>query len=139
MAKPRGRPRKVPLAEPPAGPLPRMPAEVKREIAEKYGRGAIDGKIQVPHLSEVALYFFAEAGGPAEVAKLLYEEFKASEKGSLARQRIMQLIIGVTKFSNEVSALSPEDMSLLTDADLKHTLAETLASVSQKEVQDAAE
>ena len=110
-----------------------MPAKKKPEEEKKVPeivKQAIRGGIKEPQLAEIAAHFFQRAGGARAVARLLYEEFTAARPGSIIRQRILDMILRVTKFANEKS-VKPDDLGLLNDDDLETELTEAIKSVER--------
>jgi hypothetical protein len=65
-------------------------------------------------------HFYRLAGGPEQFAELLYDEFKQAPSGSLARQRILDLVIKTTKAQDDKSAASSLDG--MADADILHEI-----------------
>lgn len=99
----------------------------------------VKGRVNEPRLAEVSSHFFAIAGGPKRVAQLLYEEFVASKPGSIIRQRILDMILRMTKFANERSGGDLDDLSQLSEDDLRNNLAEVLKDLAQSNASEEEE
>lgn len=97
-------------------PRKKIPQSVKK---------AIKGGLKEPQLAEIAAFFFEAAGGTRQVAKLLHDEFLAGHPGSMVRQRILDLVLRATKFSNEKSK-GADDLGILNEADLEANLTELI-------------
>lgn len=97
---------------------------------------AISGRLKDPQLAEVAAHFFAQAGGPRQVAKMLYHEFRKAKQGSVVRQRILDMILRVTRFANEKNG-PRDDMGMLSEGDLEREFKAAMAELPE-EVFDAA-
>lgn len=80
-------------------------------------RKVLSEPIEVPRLEELVSHFFKAAGGPKEMAKILYTEFLAAPSGSQIRQRILEMMIRATTNANKMSP-SDGDLSLLSEEDL---------------------
>jgi hypothetical protein len=98
---------------------------------------AIRGRLKDPQLAEVAAHFFAHAGGPRQVAKMLFQEFNRAKEGSVVRQRILDMILRVTRFANEKNA-PRDDTGMLSDQDLAREFEAAMAELPE-EVFNAAE
>lgn len=94
---------------------------------------AVKGRVSEPRLAEVSSHFFNLAGGPKMVAKLLYEEFVASKAGSITRQRILDMILRMTKFANERSGADLDDLSQLSETDLATVLKDAIKELGEQE------
>lgn len=103
-----------------------VPASVKR---------AIKGDFKQPNLAELAAAFFEAAGGTRTVARLLYDEFSAADAGSLMRQRILEMILRVTKAADD-KMTGPRELGILSEEDL---LAEAQEIISRARLTPADE
>jgi hypothetical protein len=99
---------------------------------------AIRGRLKDPQLAEVAAHFFAQAGGPREVAKMLFLEFTKAKEGSVVRQRILDMILRVTRFANEKNA-PRDDMGMLSEEDLASEFELAMAELPKEAFDAAAE
>lgn len=98
---------------------PKPPKKVPDRVKKAIGGDLVDAGA-----NEVAAHFFRLAGGPAAVARMLYEEFRDAKPGSLMRQRILETIMRVIKGQNTDSRSG--DLALLTDEDLEREALEIL-------------
>ena len=94
-------------------------------------RKAIRGELKEPQLAEISAHFFQMAGGPRKVALMLFTEYLAAKRGSMIRQRILDMILRTTKYANDKGGGS--DLSLLSDDDLEKELILALDSVQTAE------
>jgi hypothetical protein len=70
----------------------------------------------IPDLGLVANEFIDRAGGPRNFGSLLWDEFTKAQAGSLARQRIIELVGKFIK--GQEHRLSSDDLDRLDDAEL---------------------
>jgi hypothetical protein len=89
-------------------------------------REAGKGGSGLPHMSEVAEHFIREVGGVEAFARLLYQEFINSPRGSIARQRLLQTLCAAWRFGND-SNRKPQELGDLTEDDLDREIAAKLA------------
>jgi len=95
-------------------------------------RRAIAGDDRDPQLAELVNWFFKVAGGPRQVARLMYEEYAAARPGSLIRQRLLETILRALRVVNEKEAPAAE-LGLLTEEDLAAEAAELLERPDEEE------
>jgi hypothetical protein len=93
----------------------------KRASVPKSVKDAIKGGLREPQLAEIASHFFTAAGGTRAIGQILWNEFNAAPEGSLARQRILDLILRALKFANERSHIT-DNLGLLSEDDLEREL-----------------
>src|SRR5215471_19154618 len=93
---------------------------------------AIRKELKEPSLADLVSHFFHVAGGPKQVAKMLYEEFVAAREGSLIRQRILDMMLRATRAVNDKSGAG-SDLGLLTAEDLDRELAELMCEAQDGE------
>jgi hypothetical protein len=108
----------------------------KRQNVPASVKEAIRGRLKDPQLSEVAAHFFAQAGGPRQVAKMLFDEFIAAKQGSVVRQRILDMILRVTRFANEKNA-PRDDLGMLSEDDLAREFQTAMAGLPEESFDDA--
>src|SRR5262249_30212549 len=77
------------------------PQNVRGKVKTAISRGP---RLREPQLAELAGHFFRVAGGPRQVAQMLYDEFMHGRPGSLVRQRILDMVLRAVK---EGARLSP--------------------------------
>jgi hypothetical protein len=102
----------------------------KRQNVPASVKEAIRGRLKDPQLAEVAAHFFAHAGGPRQVSKMLFDEFVAAKQGSVVRQRILDMILRVTRFANEKNA-PRDDLGMLTEDDLQREFEAAMAEIPE--------
>lgn len=90
------------------------PGSVSEKLKAKLGRAP------VPDLGLVAAEFIDRAGGPRNFGGLLWGEFIKASEGSLARQRIIELVGRFIKGAE--AKLSADDLDLLDDVELEQLL-----------------
>lgn len=78
--------------------------------------------IPAPDLAALAHHFFAEAGGVQAVGKILHDEFMSAKAGSLARARILDVVLRITKAAQDKDGT--DDLGMVSYADLKAKLKE---------------
>lgn len=108
----------------------------KKQNVPESVKEAIRGRLKDPQLAEVAAHFFAQVGGPRQVAKMLVGEFQTAKQGSVVRQRILDMILRVTRFANEKNA-PRDDLGMLSEEDLAREFKAAMADLPE-EVFDAA-
>lgn len=106
-----------------AKPKPRMSAAFLYGAMEQ----AIKKRQGLPHLSDLAEHFVQVAGGPRQVARMMYQEWLAAREGSVVRARILDLLTRVWRFASE-SQPRVDDLGVLTEADLERELGDLLGS-----------
>jgi len=89
-----------------------------------------------PKLSQIATDFITLSGGPRQFAKHLWAEYNAAEDGSLARQRIMQMIFMCMKQDDD--GYDPTALDGLEYEDLLN-IHKTLYGVADGGVQNPAD
>lgn len=91
-----------------------------------------------PSLDAFVDHFFLIAGGPAEVARMLFDEFNAAAQGSLIRQRILDTVLRSLKKNDEGGKGLADDLGILSDDDLARVImngeARILASLPVQHV-----
>src|SRR5262245_29850995 len=92
-----------------------VPGNVKTAIS----RGP---RLREPQLAELAGHFFRVAGGPRQVAQMLYDEFMHGRPGSLVRQRILDMVLRAVKEGARLSPPPPE-LGILSEEDLLRELS----------------
>lgn len=105
--------------------VPRIPGQASKRRLPPAIRKAIEGEIKEPQLAELSAHFFHAAGGPKAVAKMLFDEFAHANPGSQIRQRILDMILRVTRFANQQSG-PVDDLGILTDEDLEREVVRVL-------------
>jgi hypothetical protein len=101
----------------------------KRQKAKILAKLIATGAETDPRFEDIAGHFIRAAGGPAAIAKILYQEFLRAPQGSLIRQRILEMVLRAAKFAAERRP-PPSDLGLLSDDDLELEIAETLGEAS---------
>ncbi len=91
-------------------------ASINEKLRAKLGRAPI------PDLGLVAAEFIDRAGGPRNFGHLLWLEFQKAAEGTLARQRIIELVGKFIKSGNE--RLTDADLDNFTDDELESLLAD---------------
>jgi hypothetical protein len=95
-----------------------MPASKIAKLQAKLTESLKDGmKTRDVRVSELLAHFLDEVGGPKKVASMLAEEFKKSPPGGVVRQRILDMILRMTKMAQD-AAPQLDDLSLISDADI---------------------
>lgn len=85
-----------------------------------------------PKIADIGVNFIKEAGGPRNFGALLWKEFNQAEEGSLARQRILALVIQTIKADED--PYSSEILEGLEDDDIEQMLQENIAVLVQNGV-----
>ena len=92
---------------------------------------AMDNAAPAPSTEALVVAFMSYAGGPEQVAKMLYTEFNAAAPGGVVRQRILETLMrGMAKIDAGKNPLS--NLGHLTDEDLDRIIAEKVAAIQQK-------
>ena len=94
--------------------------------------------VKDPQVSEMASHFIHLVGGTQGFARKMLTEYNAAKAGSVARMRILDLILRATKFANEAAGFA-KDLGLLSEQDLERLVSERMAAVLAKENADATE
>ncbi len=74
-----------------------------------------------PTVDSVLDAFYAQAGGAAQVGKMLYDEYVTASPGSMIRAKVFELILRRMEKSEERSRR--DDFDGLTDEDLRLAIA----------------
>jgi hypothetical protein len=84
-----------------------------------------ESRDNLPHLSELLEHFIRFAGGPQALAKMLWDETRASPAGGVVRQRNLDM---VTRMWRQVAAgtARSDDLGLISEADIERELASTI-------------
>lgn len=108
----------------PKPPVKKLPQFVRNALVEQ----AVKGKVKEPDLAKLVSHFFDICGGEQSVARLLYQEFVAADPGSLARQRILDMLF---RCLAKVTDRTPpdDDMGVLTDGDLEREILELTGEI----------
>lgn len=96
------------MAKQPSAKKPAKAATIKDLVAAPPSRPSSDAFLD---------HFFAHAGGPEAVAKLLWDEFLSSPAGSMLRQRTLELVLRQLERSERNKGIW-DDIGHLSDADL---------------------
>lgn len=99
-------------------------------------KDAIRGEFKEPSLADLASHFFACAGGTKAVARMLFDEFAAAKQGSIIRQRILEMVLRVTKAADDKMGPAA-DLGMLTEADLEAEIEAILGRASGGEKEGA--
>lgn len=83
---------------------------------------ALKGELRQPKLREVGAHFVDIAGGPREMAKLLWQEYQKAAAGSLNRSRILQIVLQMMKDGDDGAGAG--DLTNMTEEDLRRELEE---------------
>lgn len=105
--------------------MSRLPSHVQK---------AILGGMRAPDMAEFVAHFIEISGGPRVFAKLMFDEFRNAKEGSLARIRVMDLVLHGMKFANQMQP-PIQDVAEMSEADLTRELQDVL----QKMPPDAGE
>lgn len=108
-----------------------MAKSAGRKLLQK----AVHGEISDPQLAELVSHFFSIAGGPRQVARMLWDEYQVAKAGSLIRNRILDMILRVTRYANE-KAPPVNDLGMLSEKDLDQeieSLISQLPAVSEED------
>lgn len=103
-----------------------------KSITKKHGvtlsqalKAEIDKVGPRPKIADIGTNFIKEAGGPRNFGALLWKEFNQAGEGSLARQRILALVIQTIKSDDD--PYSSEVLKGLEDDDIEQMLQENIA------------
>jgi hypothetical protein len=110
--------------------MPLKPKKIPDAVKSTIRRVA-KGEDVGPQLGDLAAHFFDRAGGPKAVASLLYEEFREARKGSLIRQRILDMILRCVRFEEERTPPRP-GLGTLEDAELDRQLERLLGDLEEE-------
>jgi hypothetical protein len=90
----------------------KVPRAVKDALRE-----SVKGSRALPHMSELIEQFLLLSGGPKKVAKMLVEEWHASDPGSVVRSRLLDLLTRIWRYGSDTTSRA-DDLGQLDDADL---------------------
>jgi len=88
------------------------------------------------HLDEVLWFFIEQSGGPRGFGKLLLEEFKSAKSGSVTRQRILDMLLGLARFIEKQRPSAP-DLGTVSMEDLQREFQFLSRKVLTCEVHEA--
>lgn len=98
-------------------------------------KATLDRDLKLPQVAEVISHFVYEAGGPAKLGKMLWEEYKAATPGSTMRQRLLEQALRLLAGANQLHG-AQRDVDGLDDKDLERELVDLLSGVSDAAVKD---
>lgn len=100
--------------------------DAKQDAIHATMKEALAGNVKrLPHMTEIAEAFVEMCGGARAFAKILFDEVKAAEPGTVARQRVLAMIVDVWSEANK-SAGRTEDLGILSTEDLQRELQAVL-------------
>lgn len=114
-------------AVPPAPPPADRP---KRKRPSKTLRENVKAPPPRPSLDAFLDHFFLIAGGPQQVAQMMFDEFRSAPGGSQIRGRIMETVLRTLK-SADAKHKNADDLSIITDEDLERLMAEREAGFAK--------
>lgn len=112
------------------GPSPRQQAQA--QALETVKESLLQGPAGLPHLSELAEHFIRLQGGPQAVALMLANEWKAAPPGSIARARILEMLLRTWKVAEEKTD-HLADLGLLSKQDLDREIDERLKQMVREQ------
>lgn len=105
----------------------------KKGIKKKVVADALKGMVRLPDRLKISACFVQLSGGEMEFSRLLYENFKDAPPGSLARIRIMDLVL---KGLEDVGQRDAGDMADLSEEDLYNRVKEIVGEIGDEEEGD---
>lgn len=109
-----------PLEAVPPAPLPDKP---KRKRPTKTLKESVKAPPPRPSLDAFLDHFFLIAGGPQQVAQMMFDEFRSAPAGSQIRGRVMETVLRTLK-SADAKHKATDDLSIITDEDLERLMAD---------------
>jgi len=109
------------------------------ETAEKKVKAIMRSELsKLPQVAEVLSYFLHYAGGPSELARLLWEEFKSAKPGSSIKQRTLDMIVKMLTFVNATEG-TKRDTEHMEDDEIEREMLEIVRSVPEAVLDSDAE
>lgn len=108
----------------------KLPGAIRHALDKVLKKGGNKRGPELPALAEAIEHFIGFAGGTQAFAKMLWDEWLTQKPGSIARQRILELITRTWRMS-EIRAGGNEDLGLLSEEDLERELDRRLAKLTE--------
>jgi hypothetical protein len=102
-------------------------AKKKIDVAEFLDQLVKDSNGKLPHIGEVAQQFVHLAGGPQQMAALLWKEFSNAPQGSLARTQLFAMVCKI--WDKATDALETTDPEGLSDEELNQEIRNVVLGV----------